>query len=89
MRCVNCTGDDDEGACWFALPEGTTCMRVDCPRCHTDFCSQCQRSPCHYRSSCEEVVAYSRAWNEWLQGGRDGFIDVWDIFSVYQIFGLI
>lgn len=79
MQCVNCAnqGDGEDSGAWFALPPGnTTAMRVSCPNCQTDFCSQCRTSPCHYRCSCDEVVAYSRAWNDWLQGGQDAFIAV-------------
>eukprot|EP01034_Spumella_vulgaris_P022995 gene22995-29181_t len=74
MQCVNCAASDDESS-WFALSSDGDAMRVACPKCGLDFCSQCQRSPCHFDCQCDEVVAYSRAWNEWLQGGRDVFLE--------------
>jgi hypothetical protein len=76
MQCVNCAALDEESS-WFALPEDQQgAMCVSCPKCGLDFCSQCQRSPCHYQGTrCDEVVAYSRAWNEWLGGGRDVFLE--------------
>eukprot|EP01038_Epipyxis_sp_PR26KG_P008068 gene8068-10931_t len=76
MCCVGCNNDDQSSSpVWFDLGDTRfDRQRVDCPRCRTSFCSLCQRTPFHYRSKCEEVLGYSRAWLEWLGGGRDIYL---------------
>jgi hypothetical protein len=74
IRCVGCSGDDDNSF-WFQLEQDQQTVR--CPRseCSTEFCSKCRRTPSHYACDCGDVMAYSRAWLTWTSTGRDEYIN--------------
>jgi hypothetical protein len=80
VRCPCCPADDESECYWVARPEGSdgrnVRAKVDCPTCGADFCSACLRSPYHYRYDCNEIVNYSRAWLDWVGGGRDRYLRV-------------
>jgi hypothetical protein len=76
MNCVGCRGENDDSV-WFEVPPGIEPMRVNCPRCKTEFCSQCRGTPYHYHCDCDEVMNYTRAWLEWNAHGRDAYIAVY------------
>jgi hypothetical protein len=58
-------------------------MKVDCPRCMKDFCSQCLTSPYHHHCDCEELINYTRAWVEWLGGKQNEYLEVHIISFVF------
>mmetsp|Transcript_32508 Transcript_32508/g.44565 ORF Transcript_32508/g.44565 Transcript_32508/m.44565 type:complete len:639 (-) Transcript_32508:254-2170(-) len=43
---------------------------VICPRCRTHFCLRCKTSPYHFHCSCNDQMAYARAWLDWANKGR-------------------
>lgn len=73
MRCPACHAADGSEF-WFAPDPGL--LRIVCPNptCGREFCSSCNLSPYHYHCSCAEVVQYTRAWNDWCEGGRNSYV---------------
>ncbi len=73
LRCLTCFAFDGREY-WLEAEVGVN--RVVCPNptCGAEFCRKCNLSPYHYHCSCAEVVQYSRAWNEWCDGGRNPYV---------------
>jgi type II secretory ATPase GspE/PulE/Tfp pilus assembly ATPase PilB-like protein len=76
VRCPACPSEFDDEAYWVSLPpEGKKeAIRVNCPTCRNSFCSACMGSPYHFGCKCDEVMPYTRAWTEWVTGGRDAYM---------------
>jgi hypothetical protein len=80
MKCPSCTTPDGSDF-WFAPSDDVQSNsqdqnRIVCPnpRCNIDFCSNCNSSPYHFHCKCNEVVQYTRAWNDWSETGRVAYV---------------
>jgi hypothetical protein len=62
MRCPFCESADGKEF-WF---EDHGHPRIVCPNtsCGVEFCGRCNLSPYHHHCKCDEVIRYTRAWNE-------------------------
>jgi len=49
--------------------------RVVCPVCSAQFCGDCNSIPYHYGCRCDELIDHVRASLEWVESGRDAYIN--------------